>query len=130
MAALTPATMFPAITTATGIGTISMLSTRLSTRTLASTRFNSRAVVRVFRLICSHREFRFDQPLNVVQFAALVVIAERHRSAGGAGSCRSADAMDIRLRVTGHVEIDHMRDVININAARSDIRGDEHRRRL
>ena len=43
------------------------------------------------------------------------------------GTSGSPDTVDIGFRVDRHVEIDHMADLVDIDASRGDIRGDEHR---
>ena len=42
------------------------------------------------------------------------------------GSSRAADAVHIILRMMRHVEIDHVADLFDVDAARGDIGGDHH----
>ena len=42
------------------------------------------------------------------------------------GPCRASDAVNIVIRVVRHVEINYVRDVLNINTARRNIRGNQY----
>ncbi len=64
-------------------------------------------------------------PFDVPEQAALIFIAERDGDAGRARSCGSTDAMDIRLRLHGKIEVEHMRDAIDVESACGDISRDE-----
>src|SRR4051812_21973623 len=59
--------------------------------------------------------------------ARLIVRDERDADARAAGACGSPDAVDVGLTVVRHVEVDHVRDVVDIEAAGSDVGGHEHR---
>src|SRR5437764_10969339 len=65
--------------------------------------------------------------LDVAQIAALVRAAERDRDAGCAGACGTADAMDILLGHVGQIEVHHMADTRDVDPARCDVGGDQHR---
>src|SRR3954470_15219885 len=56
--------------------------------------------------------------------ARLIVRDERDADARAAGACGSPDAVDVGLTVVRHVEVDHVRDVVDIEAAGSDVGGD------
>ncbi len=46
--------------------------------------------------------------------------------AGGGGTARAPDAMDVIFGVLWHVVVHHMADVRDVQSARGDVRGDEH----
>jgi len=71
------------------------------------------------------RDRHADQPLDVAQIGAFLVIAERDRYAIGAGACRAADAMDVGFRDVRQIVIEHVADAVHIDAAGSDIGGDQ-----
>ena len=54
--------------------------------------------------------------------------AERNRDTGCSRPACATDAMDIGFGCVGHVVIDHMRDVGEIEPSRGKIGGDEDRR--
>ena len=70
------------------------------------------------------------QALNIAKIAALFRVAESHREAARPGAARAADTMHIALGNIGQIVVDHVRDVIDIEAARGDIRGHQDRRLL
>ena len=66
-----------------------------------------------------------NELLDIADERDFVAIAQRDRNTVGAGARRSADAMHIGFRQVRHIEIHHMADAIDIDAARGNIRGDE-----
>ena len=56
---------------------------------------------------------------------ALARSDEADRVAGASGAPGAADAVHVRLGVGRDVEVDHVRDALDVEAARGDIRGDE-----
>ncbi len=67
-----------------------------------------------------------DQPLDVAQIAHLLGAGDqRDRDAVGAGARGAADAVDIGFRDVGQVEIDHMADAVDVDAAGGDVGGDQ-----
>ena len=65
------------------------------------------------------------QALDVAQEVALLRVAERDGDAGGAGACRAADAVDIALRHVRQLELHDVRDLVDVDAARGDVGGDQ-----
>src|SRR6478735_4468118 len=57
-----------------------------------------------------------DQPLDVAQIPHLFVIAERDGYASCASSRSAADAVNVRVRNVGNVEIDDVADAVNVDA--------------
>src|SRR5438067_5222474 len=58
----------------------------------------------------------------------LVPEHERHRDAGLAGTRSTTRPMQVRLLVLGRVVVHDHVDVVDVNAARCDVGGDEHRK--
>jgi hypothetical protein len=48
---------------------------------------------------------------------------QRERVAGAVGASRTTDAMDIGVGGVGHIVVDHVRDALNIETARSNVGG-------
>src|SRR5258706_3270024 len=68
-----------------------------------------------------------DERLNFRQRYRVFLAAEADGIAGGAGAGGAADAVDVVRGVLRQVVIEHVADVGNMQAARGDIGGDEHR---
>jgi hypothetical protein len=68
-----------------------------------------------------------DQSLDRADIIELLVIAERKGDPAGAGPGRAPDAVNVCLGHVGDIEVDDVRDVVDIDPARGDIGGDEHR---
>ena len=62
-----------------------------------------------------------DQFLNIPQVRHLFRFAERERDAAQSCAAGSADTVNIRLRDIGQVEVDYVRQFVNINTACGDI---------
>ena len=67
-----------------------------------------------------------DQFFNCAQGGSLFFCAERDRDSRGAGSSRSADSMNIILRLDRHVVVDDVADSGNVDSARRDIGSDKN----
>lgn len=67
-----------------------------------------------------------DQTLDRSKVTKLLVITERQGNARGAGPGRTPDAVNVGLGSVGDVEVDDMRDLIDVDPARGDVRGDKH----
>ena len=62
-----------------------------------------------------------DQSLDRSKVIELLVITERKGNPGGAGPGRTPDAMNVGLRLIGHIEVDDVRDLVHVDTARGDI---------
>ena len=80
------------------------------------------------RSIIIHANLALDQPLNRVQVCPLFGIAKRNRMPARAGARGAADAVHVRFGFVRQVVVEHVRDVIDIDAARCDITGNQNRR--
>ena len=80
-----------------------------------------------FLLLAQHRLVDFDAggALDIPQIAEFGRVAQRHGDAGLAGARGPANAVDIAFRNVRQVEIDHVGDVVDINAASGNVCGDE-----
>src|SRR5690606_762848 len=65
------------------------------------------------------------QPLDVAQIITLVLGAEADRHALAPGARGAADAVDVLLGHVGQLEVDHVADARDVDAARGDVGGDE-----
>jgi hypothetical protein len=65
------------------------------------------------------------QALDGFQQVAFRRIAESDGRSAGAGARGAADAVNIAFRLMRQIEIHHMRDVVDVDAARGDVGGDE-----
>ena len=72
------------------------------------------------------RDRALEHPLDAAQQVHLVHADERDGLAGRAGTSRPADAVDVVLRVPRQLEVDDGRQVLDVEPARRDVRGDEH----
>ena len=70
-----------------------------------------------------------DQLLDRPQLVAILMAAQRHRLARGAGTRGAADAVDVGFGHFRQVELDDVGDAVHIDAARGDVGRDQHRRR-
>ena len=69
-----------------------------------------------------------DQSLDRSQVFEFLAITEREGNPGRAGPGRAPDPVNICLGDVGHIEIDDVRDLVDVDPARSNVGGDEHRR--
>ena len=86
---------------------------------LLSLRFLRLGQLRQFML--DHRDLVAGEPLDIAQIIALRRIAEGDGDALPARPRGAADAVDIAFRLVGQFEIHHMRDVVDVDAARGDV---------
>ena len=82
-----------------------------------------RVVVELERL---ELDLLLDQLLDVGDQARVVARDQRDRQARRAGAAGAADAVHVVLGVERHVEVEHRRQVDDVEAARGDVGGDEH----
>jgi hypothetical protein len=68
------------------------------------------------------------EALDLAEHATLLVVAERDGDSFGPRAAGAADAVDVDLGRQRQIEIDDVRDVVDIEAAGSDVGGHEHRR--
>lgn len=69
-----------------------------------------------------------DDVLNGLQVSHFTVIAEGQRHATGTGTGRTANAMHVAFGLVGQIKIDDVAHIFHVDAARSDIGGDERTR--
>ena len=67
-----------------------------------------------------------QQPLNANKVAGFRIVAERVRHAFSPRTRRASNAVHVDLRFVGQIEIEHVRDVVNVDATAGDVGGDEH----
>ncbi|OFA04350.1 hypothetical protein DUGA2_26240 [Duganella sp. HH101] len=72
------------------------------------------------------RQGLLDQLFDILQHLVLVHADQRHGFAGGAGAAGTADAVHIVLRNVRQVVVDHVRQLVDVDAARGDIGGHQH----
>src|ERR1700744_4530785 len=72
-------------------------------------------------MIFYHRDLPCDQLLDIPQKFFFLVVTKRKRNTAGAGPARSADTVNIGLGNIGQLEIDHMREIVDIDTPCSDI---------
>src|SRR5579864_5996952 len=65
---------------------------------------------------------------NATHVALLIRQDERRAAAGATGAAGPSDAVHVALVILGRVEIDHVADRLEVEAARGHVRGDERRR--
>ena len=68
-----------------------------------------------------------DEPLDVAQEAVFVHAHQRDRLAGRARAAGAADAVHVVLGHVGQLEIDHVRQLVDVDAACGDVGGHQHR---
>src|SRR5260370_6083138 len=64
--------------------------------------------------------------LDAAQLATLAAVAERQGDARGAGARGAADAMNVALGVGRQLVVDDVGHAVDVDAARSEIGGDQH----
>ena len=60
------------------------------------------------------------------RYARSSLVAERDRDAGRAGAGGAADAVDVGLGHVRQIEVDDVRDAVDVDAARRDVGRDQH----
>src|SRR4051812_6704286 len=81
---------------------------------------------RFIRMALDDRDLLPCELLDVAPVRTLLGVAEAECHPGCACARGAADAMDVRLRDLGNIEVHDVRDIVDIDAARGDVRGDEH----
>ena len=71
------------------------------------------------------RDLAADQLLDRVEREDVVVARERDGGSFRAGAARPADPVHVVLGILGQVVVDDVGDALDVEAARSDVRGDE-----
>ena len=66
-----------------------------------------------------------DEAFNRAQIGAFILIAEADGDAGSAGAAGAADAMDIGFRFMWDIEIHHVGDRVDVDAARGNVTGNQ-----
>jgi len=74
-----------------------------------------------------HIQASADQSLDRPQVFEFLVIAERDGNPGRAGPGRAPDPVNVCLGNVGHIEVDDVGDLVDVDPARSNVGGDEHR---
>ena len=77
-------------------------------------------------VIAIDRYVHSDGLLDFFQVLVFLAIAQSDAFATSTGSCRSANAVHVRFCFERNIKIDHMANVIDINAASGDIGGDKY----
>ncbi len=67
-----------------------------------------------------------DQPLDRGEVGPLLAVAKRDGDARRPRPRGAADAVHVGLRIIGQVEVKHVRNIIHVDAAGSDIGRDQH----
>ena len=62
---------------------------------------------------------------DLAHVGVLIAEDEGHPGAVAAGARGAPDAVDVGVAITGRVEVDHVRDVVDVDAAGGDVGGDE-----
>src|SRR5450631_787570 len=75
------------------------------------------------------RYLALDQPFDIAQERVLVDAYQRNRLACSAGAPGSADAMHVVLRNVRQIVVHDVRQLIDVDAARGDVGGDQHLQR-
>src|SRR5436305_1553862 len=70
-------------------------------------------------------ELQAEVARDAAHLARLVAHEEGHAIAGVAGAARPAHAMHVRVAVAGSVEVDHVRDVLDVDSAGGHVGGHE-----
>ncbi len=112
--------------TSPGSTAVAAADTGRGRRRLAAVSRRSRRIERQFGLVLEDLQLPLDQSLDRSQVNELIVITERHGNAGRARPGRAADAVNVRLGNIGDVEVDDVRDVVDIDAPRGDIGCNQH----
>lgn len=85
-----------------------------------------RGVFGVEVVVAVDGHFFFDDFFDVLEVVSLVARTEGDGLSGLSGAGGSADAVDVAFGLIGQVEVDHMRDALDVDAAGGDIGRDQH----
>ena len=79
-------------------------------------------------LVLQDLDLLAQESLDANQITRFRFVAKRIRQTVSTGACGSTDAMDVDLGFVGQVKVEHVRDVLDVDASAGDVRGheDEH----
>ena len=77
-------------------------------------------------LLSIHRDGIADELFDISEISSLCFVTERDGDALTTGPTGSADTGDVGLGFIGQIEVDHMGDVVHVDAAGREIGGDEN----
>src|SRR5258708_14819662 len=83
------------------------------------------AVAAIEAIHAANLDLLVDEPLDGAEQRAVLGRHERERFAGGAGRPGASDAMPVILGHVRRVEVDDVRELLDVEAARGDIGGDQ-----
>ncbi len=78
------------------------------------------------RMLLDDRDDLSDKPLDIDEVGALILLAEGDRPARSASASSAADAVNIGLGDVGSIEVDDVRDILDVDPSGSDVRGHQH----
>ena len=67
-----------------------------------------------------------QEPLNADKIARFRIVAEGVRHAFSSRTGRASNAVHVDLGLIGQIVIEHVRNVVNVDATAGDVGGDEH----
>lgn len=76
-------------------------------------------------MLCHHRNALLDQLLNAVEVSLLIPVTECNSDAFCPGTRGATDAVNVALWLVRNVVVDDVADVVNINAARCNVGGNQ-----
>ncbi len=88
---------------------------------------HSRRVEDKVWLVLDDLQLQTDQTLDRSKVIEFLVVTERKGNPGSAGPGRATDPVNVRLGDVGYVEVDDVRDLVDVYPARGDVGCDEHR---
>jgi hypothetical protein len=88
------------------------------------------AIATISNVATGHRQLLPREPLDLAEHSPLLAIAKRNRDSRSPRPARPANAVNISLGRQRQVIVHDMRNTIDIQAPRGDIRRDQHRRML
>ena len=77
-------------------------------------------------VVLAHRNRLVDQLLDAAQIGHLVRLTERDGDAAVSGAAGASDAVHVVFRLVGHVVVDDVRQLADVQTARGDVRRHEH----
>ena len=72
-------------------------------------------------MVRENRDVQADGLLDITQMVALIMITKRDGNTTGTGSRRSADTVNIALRLVGQVKIDDMCNILDVDSTSCDV---------
>lgn len=67
-----------------------------------------------------------QEPLNADKVAGFRIVAEGVRHTFTARTRRASNAVNVDLGFVGQIEVEHVGDVVDVDASAGDVGGDEH----